>query len=182
MISAKDFLAHKEAQFAQRAAENQTKAQEFIDGRKGTALNRNTDLGYVYDGDTVYDDKGGQRLLGGDTHEMRNADGSAQPMSIEAQERLQQLLESGEYTKQFSGAKGKRGRDLTNYINADGESAMTQLIREGYASPTSYGGNNQAVRAEGAAINAQFEASNTLAETGTTPALDAMRDLQPRWS
>ena len=176
MSRADQFLARNEAAASQKFEEGVDRADEFLSRQKGEAFSEVSALGDVYDGDTVYDDQGGQRILGGNTSEMKSADGSSQPLSIEAQERMKELLNSGQYTKKVSGEKGYYGRDLTSYVNAEGESAMTQLIREGYAAPTSYGGNDASISAEGAAINAQFEASNTFAKTGSTPALDAMRN------
>ena len=176
MISAKDYLAQQQQESSQEYADNASKAKAYLATQKGEAFSESSALGDVYDGDTVYDDQGGQRILGGNTSEMKSDDGSSQPLSIEAQERMKELLNSGEYTKRASGEKGYYGRDLTSYVNKDGETAMTQLIREGYAAPTSYGGNDASITAEGASINAQFDALNTFDRTGTTPALDAMRD------
>jgi endonuclease YncB( thermonuclease family) len=176
VISAKDYLAQQQQESSQEYADNASKAEAYLATQKGEAFSESSALGDVYDGDTVYDDQGGQRILGGNTSEMKSADGSSQPLSIEAQERMKELLNSGEYTKRASGEKGYYGRDLTSYVNKDGETAMTQLIREGYAAPTSYGGNDASITAEGASINAQFDALNTFDRTGTTPALDAMRD------
>lgn len=176
MISAKDYLAQQQQESSQEYADNASKAEAYLATQKGEAFSESSALGDVYDGDTVYDSQGGQRILGGNTSEMKSEDGSSQPLSIEAQERMKELLNSGEYTKRASGEKGYYGRDLTSYVNKDGETAMTQLIREGYAAPTSYGGNDASITAEGASINAQFDALNTFDRTGTTPALEAMRD------
>ena len=176
MISAKDYLAQQQQESSQEYADNASKAEAYLATQKGEAFSESSALGDVYDGDTVYDSEDGQRILGGNTSEMKSDDGSSQPLSIEAQERMKELLNSGEYTKRASGEKGYYGRDLTSYVNKDGETAMTQLIREGYAAPTSYGGNDASITAEGASINAQFDALNTFDRTGTTPALDAMRD------
>jgi len=176
MISAKDYLAQQQQESSQEYADNASKAEAYLATQKGESFSEGSALGDVYDGDTVYDSEGGQRILGGNTSELKSEDGSSQPLSIEAQERMKELLNSGEYTKKASGEKGYYGRDLTSYVNADGETAMTKLIREGYAAPTSYGGNDASITAEGASINAQFDALNTFDRTGTTPALEAMRD------
>ena len=160
MISAKDYLAQQQQESSQEYADNASKAEAYLATQKGEAFSESSALGDVYDGDTVYDEQGGQRILGGNTSEMKSADGSSQPLSIEAQERMKELLNSGEYTKRASGEKGYYGRDLTSYVNKDGETAMTQLIREGYAAPTSYGGNDASITAEGASVAIRGERGN----------------------
>ena len=144
---------------------------------KGKTLAEDSPFGVVYDGDTTHDYEGGKRELGGNTSERKSkGTGAAQPLSIEAQQRFRELLNSGEYTEQSNGTRGYYGRLLTSHVDKDGNTAMDQLIAEGYAAPTRYEGDEATWSAQGSAMNAQFEALDRRAKTGSSPALDESLD------
>jgi endonuclease YncB( thermonuclease family) len=179
MNEVNQFLAKIQAEGAQAADANAEGVNEFMSRQQNNdPYSEESILGRVYDGDSTYDSEGGHRMLGGNTSELRTDNGSAQPLSVEAQERARELLNTGRYKKSNSGEKGYYGRHLTNYVDENGDAMINQLIREGYAAPTSYDGSSTVERAQGAAINANYEAAETFERTGTTPALDSMRDYQ----
>ena len=144
---------------------------------KGKTLAEDSPFGVVYDGDTTHDYEGGKRELGGNTSERKSkGTGAAQPLSIEAQQRFRELLNSGKYEEQSNGKRGYYGRLLTSHVDKDGNTAMDQLIAEGYAAPTRYDGDDATWAAQGSAMNAQFEALDRRAKTGSSPALDESLD------
>ena len=175
-MSVDQYLAEVALQQQLDDAQNTASVEDYLRTQKGDPLQRNTDAGYLYDADTIYQSGEGKRLLGGDAPEIRTAHSSAMPLSVEAQERARGLIQSGAYKYSETGEKGRRGRDLASFRDENGNSVMGQLIREGYASPTSFGGSAETNYAEGEAINARFDAQRTFSETGTTPALERMRD------
>ena len=110
-----------------------------------TGLATDSPFGEVYDGDTTRSATHRVRFEGGDTAEINTSGkdaGSAEPLSIEAQQRTRELLLSGKYVERDSGKKDHHGRVLGNYVDEEGNTIMEQLLREGLATPTNFNKNS----------------------------------------
>jgi len=145
-------------------------AQNVVARLKGSASPELKSVGAsgnnVYDGDTI----NGRRLSGGNTPELKtNFDrGSAMPLSIEARDRADELIESGRFAEQVSAEKGQKGRNLANWVAEDGSTLMQQLLSEGYAAPmTGFDENGRGLDNE----KAYAQALSEFDKTGSTYAM-----------
>ena len=84
-----------------------------------------------YDGDTLYDENGGHRIIGGDTPEMS----PPQPGSRQARDAAARADELG-YELRDTGEVDLRGRALANQVSpTGGPTAMQEMVADGLAKP-----------------------------------------------
>lgn len=116
-------------------------------------------VGFVYDGDTLYEDGQGFRSAGIDTTEMK-VSGSDKPQAgaEAAKNRFEQLLaENPDAERRIVGAD-PYGRKITEFVTPDGTNLNEQMVREGFAVPFM---NQNADRYDFARLDALTDVRNT---------------------
>ena len=84
-----------------------------------------------YDGDTLYDENGGHRIIGGDTPEML----PPLPGSRQARDAAARADELG-YELRDTGGVDLHGRALANQVSpTGGPTAMQEMVADGLAKP-----------------------------------------------
>ncbi|MEF2549264.1 thermonuclease family protein [Aurantimonas sp. E1-2-R+4] len=95
----------------------------------------------IVDGDTGWERGVKWRALNVDTPEISQPDCAAEKqLGLKARDRLRQLMASG-YQIEWTGGRGRYGRELANVILSDGRDAGQVLIEEGLSQPWPNDGN-----------------------------------------
>ena len=95
----------------------------------------------IVDGDTGWERGVKWRALNVDTPEISQPECAAEKrLGLQARDRLRQLMAGG-YRIEWTGGRGRYGRELANVILSDGRNAGLVLIEEGRSQPWPNEGN-----------------------------------------
>ncbi|MEF2554349.1 thermonuclease family protein [Aurantimonas sp. A2-1-M11] len=94
----------------------------------------------IVDGDTGWERGDKWRALNVDMPEISQPEcGAEKPLGLKARDRLRQIVDG--YHIEWTGGRGRYGRELANFILSDERDAAMVLIEEGLSQPWPNDGN-----------------------------------------